>query len=134
MVANHSQQTSWSRRKEEEESERIAGDEKESEGRCGEAEDRRGRKDHADAARPLGSQPCAGLGGSGARGAAGGARVRPGARQMLESPPKAFPLPRPPPETAGHSRGRATRAVPGSPRVQAAPPHRPRGPATSLRL
>lgn len=47
---------------------------------------------------------------------------------------QAFPLPRPPPGTAGHSRGRATRAVPGSPRIQAAPPHRPRGPATSLRL
>ncbi|CAI9153502.1 unnamed protein product [Rangifer tarandus platyrhynchus] len=89
VVVNHSQPVSWSRRgEEEEESERVAGDEKESEGRCGEAEDRRGRKDHADAERPLGSQPCAGLGGSGARGAAGGARVRPGAWQMRESPPR----------------------------------------------
>ena len=80
VAANHSQQMSWSRREEEEESERIAGDEKESEGRCGEAEDRRGRKNHADAERPRGSQPCAGLGGSGARGAASSLSLGPGIR------------------------------------------------------
>ena len=114
VAANHSQQMSWSRREEEEESERIAGDEKESEGRCGEAEDRRGRKNHADAERPRGSQPCAGLGGSGARGAAGGARVRPGARQTLESPPR-------PSRCLGRRRGlQGTRAA-SPPEPSAAP-------------
>lgn len=119
---------SWSRRRAKEGAERVA--------------EKQEGKDHADAERPPGGPLRVRLGSPGPGstcwhlppplGAAGGARACPALAgtadpAQAEAFPQLLGLPRlQSPGTAGHRRVRANPAIlttPGSPRVQAAPPH-----------